>query len=103
MADKVRIVTDSAAQFIDPAIVQRYQITVAPLEIQFGSQTFREGIDIDANDYFRRLAASQTMPNLLAPSVERLTEIYTKLSRETDQILSIHLSRQMHDTWQNAR
>ncbi len=103
MADKVRIVTDSAAQFIDPSIVQRYHITVAPLEIQFGSQTFREGIDIDANDYFRRLAVSQTMPTLLAPSVERLTEIYTRLSRETDQILSIHLSRQMHSTWQNAK
>ncbi len=103
MADKVRIVTDSAAQFIDPTIVQRYHITVAPLEIQFGSQTFREGIDIDANEYFRRLAGNQTMPTLLAPSVERFTEIYTKLSRETDQILSIHLSRQMHSTWQNAK
>ncbi len=103
MADKVRIVTDSAAQFIDPAIIQRYHITVAPLEIQLGSQTFREGIDLDANAYFRRLAGNQAMPTLLPPSVERFTEVYTRLSRETDQILSVHLSRRMHSTWQNAK
>ncbi len=103
MASKVRIVTDSSAQFTDPSVIRRYNITVLPLEIQLGPQTYREGIDIDAEAYFRRLAETNAMPVLLPPSVERFAETYAKLNRETDQILSIHLSRSMHSTWQNAK
>jgi DegV family protein with EDD domain len=103
MPNRVRIVTDSSAQFIDPSVVQRYDITVVPLEIQFGPHTYREGIDIDTDDYFRRLAQSAALPGLLPPPVERFAEAYSRLSRETDQVLSIHLSRSMHSTWQNAK
>src|SRR5260221_8979487 len=103
MASKVRIVADSSAQFIDPSVVRRHNIVVLPLEIQLGSKTYREGVDIDAEGYFQRLAESSVMPVLVAPSVERFTETYAKLNRETDQVLSIHLSRAMHGTWQNAK
>jgi DegV family protein with EDD domain len=103
MASKVRIVTDSSAQFIDPSVVRRHNIVVLPLEIQLGSKTYREGVDIDAESYFHRLAESSVMPKLLPPSVELFTEAYGKLNRETDQVLSIHLSRAMHGTWQNAK
>lgn len=103
MPGKVRIVTDSSAQFIDPSVIQRYGITVVPLEIQIGTQTYREGIDIDAEGFFRRVAQSSAMPELIAPSVEQFAEIYARLNRETDQVLSIHLSRSIHSTWENAR
>ncbi len=103
MTGKVRIVTDSSAQFTDPTVVRRHNITVLPLEIQLGSTIYREGVDIDADDYFQRLAETNAMPALLPPGVERFAETYAKLNRETDQILSIHLSRAMHTTWQNAK
>jgi len=103
MAGKIRIVTDSSAQFIDPTIIQTYNITVVPLEIQIGSKMYREGIDIDSHAYFRRVSESAAMPLLVPPSVERLSEVYARLNRETDRILSIHLSRTIHSTWQNAK
>ncbi len=103
MASKVHVVTDSSAQFIDPSVVQRYNITVLPLEIELGAATYREGLDIDADAYFQRLAETTEMPRLLPPSMDHFTQTYARLNRETDQILSIHISRQMHATWQNAK
>ena len=46
---KVRIVTDSSAHFLNPDIITRYGIQVIPLTIYLGSQAFREGIDLDAD------------------------------------------------------
>ncbi len=103
MAGKVRIVTDSSAQFMDPSIVQRYNITVVPLKIQIGAQVYREGIDLDSDGFFRKMSEKNARPSLLAPDVDQFAEIYARLNRSTDRILSLHLSRSMHDTWQNAK
>ncbi len=103
MAGKVRIVTDSSAQFLDPGVVERHKIAVVPLSIQIDSRTYREGIDIDSASFFRLLADSRSAPTLLPPSVDQFSDTYMRLHRETDQVLSIHLSRSMHSTWQNAR
>ena len=103
MPNKVRIVTDSSAQFIDPSIIQRYNITVVPLKIEIGSQVYRENLDIESDVFFRRVNESRTKPRLIAPEVETFADIYARLNRETDQILSIHLSRLMHPTWENAK
>ena len=103
MPSKVRIVTDSSAQFIDPSIIQRYNITVVPLTIEIDGQQYREGTDIDSDKFFRKVVESQTKPLLIPPSVDEFAEIYARLNRETDQILSIHISRLMHNTWQNAK
>jgi DegV family protein with EDD domain len=103
MPNKVRIVTDSSAQFIDPSIIQRYNITVVPLTIEMGDQKYREGSEIDAETFFRKVGEHPSKPILHAPSVDEFAEIYARLNRETDQILSLHISRLMHDTWQNAK
>jgi DegV family protein with EDD domain len=103
MANKVRIVTDSSAHFIDPSIVDRYNITVVPLKIQIGDQVYREGIDIDSETFFQKMSHGDAKPTLLPPDVDDLAEIYARLNRETDQILSLHLSQLMHTTVQNAK
>ena len=100
---KVRIVTDSSAQFMDPSVIQRYNITVVPLRIKIGSEIYREGIDIDSHNFFRRVAESKSAPVLLPPDEQQFAQVYARLNRETDRILSLHISRQMHTTWQNAR
>jgi DegV family protein with EDD domain len=103
MPKPIRIVTDSSAHFLDPSFVQRHNITVVPLGIHFPSRRYREGIDIDTEVFFRRAAEAKTVPDLVAPSTEQFADIYDRLSAETDQILSIHISKAMHNTWQNAR
>src|SRR5260221_4978525 len=103
MPNKVRIVTDSSAQFIDPSIIQRYNITVVPLTIEVGDRKYREGTDIDSESFFRKVSENAGKPLLHPPTVDEFADVYARLNRETDQILSIHISRLMHGTWQNAK
>lgn len=100
---KVRIVTDSSAHFPNPEVVIRYNIQVVPLTIQLGSQTFYEGINIDADTFFRLASHGSPAASITASPVETFADLYRELNRETDQILSLHMSRAMSQTWENAR
>lgn len=103
MAGAIRIVTDSSAQFIDPTLVQRYNIVVVPLEIRVGGMIYREDIDLSAESFFQRLSRTTELPALHPPPVEQLAAVYRRLGQETDRVLSIHLSKAMHNTCQVAR
>ena len=49
---KIRIVTDSSIQFLDPAQIEQYDVTIVPVKIRFGDEVFREGIDLDEDAFF---------------------------------------------------
>ena len=51
----IKIVTDSTADL--PAdLVQQYGIHVVPLKVLFGDKTYREGIDLSNQEFYRMLA-----------------------------------------------
>jgi len=100
---KVQIVTDSSAHFLSPDIIERYNIKVVPLTIRMGSQTFREGVDIDSESFFRLAGHSGPSASVIAPSTEEFAALYNQLNRQTDQILSLHVSRKINPTWDHAR
>jgi DegV family protein with EDD domain len=100
---KVRIITDSSAHFLDPQVIERYQILVAPFTIHLGAQSFREGTDLDADTFFRLASQGGPVATLTAPSVEEFAELYQQLNQETDQILALVMSRRISQAWENAR
>jgi DegV family protein with EDD domain len=100
---KVRIITDSSAHFLDPQVIERYQILVAPFTIHLGAQSFREGTDLDADTFFRLASQGGPVATLTAPSVEEFAELYQQLNHETDQILALVMSRRISQAWENAR
>ena len=99
---RVRVVTDSTAQ-LDPNLVQELEIIVLPLEISFGPQKFREGVDLSLDEFFRRVAHSPVIPVASAPTMEEFRQVYAGLSQTTDQILSLHVANQLSNTCRNAR
>lgn len=100
---KVRIVTDSSAHFLNSDVIARYGIQVVPQTITLGNQRFREGIDLDSDAFFRLALRGGPKPIVSAPPVEAFAEVYQRLNRETDQVLSLHVSRQISPTWERAR
>lgn len=100
---KVQIVTDSSAHFLNPDVIERYDIKVVPLTIRMGSQSFREGVDIDSETFFRLASHSGPVASVHAPSTEEFAMLYNQLNRQTDQILSLHVSRKINPTWDHAR
>ncbi len=101
---KIRIVTDSSAQFLDPALVRRHGITIVPVTIRFGDRAFREGVDLDAEGFFHYiLTEGMPPPTLEAPSVADYTEAISRVMYETDRILVLTMARGLSDSWHNAQ
>jgi DegV family protein with EDD domain len=100
---QVRIVTDSAARFEDPAIVTQYGVEIVPLNIHFGSQTLLDGVDLDSQDMFQRMRHGSVTPTASAPPVARFERLFEALNRTTDQICVLSHSRRLTDTWDNAQ
>lgn len=98
----VRIVTDSSAHFLDPRVIERYGIEVVPHEIRFGSQRFREGVDIDAEAFFHRVNRGGPQPTVHAPSIAEFAAVYNRACLHTDNIVSIHRSRHLGATTDHA-
>jgi len=98
---KVKVLTDSTAD-LPPKKVESLGITVVPLHIHFGSEVFRDGIDLTPREFFQRLHQSPFPPYASPPSEEEFHEAFRRLSEETDQVIAIHLSSRLNDTYKLA-
>ncbi len=98
----VRVVTDSTSD-ISQADARRLGISVVPLNIHFGSEQLRDGVDIQPRQFFRRLVETKALPKTSQPSVGAFLEVYQELARETDEIISIHISGGLSGTANSAR
>ena len=90
----VRIVTDSVAD-IPPEVVADLGITVIPILLRFGEQVLRDGIDINTDHFFERLATTKILPTTAVPSLDMFARAYARLAEETDEILAIMLSSKL--------
>jgi DegV family protein with EDD domain len=96
------VVTDSTAD-LPNAWRDLYEIEVVPLKVLFGKETFRDRVDITDAEFFRRLAASTSLPTTSAPSPGEFAEVYERLSRDHDGCISIHIGAQLSATAEAAR
>lgn len=96
------VVTDSTAD-LPEEWRDRYGIEVVPLKVLFGKESFRDRVDMTDEEFFRRLAASTSLPTTSAPSPGEFAEVYERLSREYEGCISIHIGAQLSATAESAR
>jgi DegV family protein with EDD domain len=68
-----------------------------------GEQRLKDGVDISTTELFRRMHGAAMFPKTAPPEVSDFEEVYRKICRETDQIVSLHLSGRLSQTVRNAR
>lgn len=98
---KVRVVTDSAAE-LRPEVADALGITVVPMVIRFGDEEFRDGLDMSAAEFYRRVEHSNVMPVGQPPSFRSFQDVYSRLSEITDQVISIHCSSRLNRSYHVA-
>jgi fatty acid kinase fatty acid binding subunit len=103
MMTTFHIVTDSCAHFPTPQSIHQYPMTVVPNVITVAGKPYREGIDLTAEETFRLLAHQSYAPTVTSPSESEYFEVYNRLARTCDGIISIHASREIFPSWHNAR
>lgn len=97
-----RVVTDSTSD-VPPEWCERYGIEVVPLNVIFGGESFRDGVDLDTDQFFERLARSSALPTTSAPSPGEFAAVYERLSQECDAALSVHIGSNLSATIEAAR
>lgn len=99
----VKIVTDSTCD-LPESLVARYGITVIPLYIHFGQESYLDGVEITREDFYLRLPASRPLPTTAAPASGVFQEVYESLlGGGATGVLSIHISGDLSGTINSAR
>jgi len=102
LARKVAIVTDSTAD-LTPELVEELGVTIVPLQVIFGDEAYREGVNITTEEFYERLVRSRPLPTTSAPAVGDFQEAYERLLKEVDSIVSIHIGAKLSATVQAAQ
>lgn len=97
----VKIVTDSAAD-ITHEEARELGITIVPMYLRFGEEVYRDGVDIDADEFYHRLTTSPVHPFTSSPSPGDFARAYEQVARDTDEIVSIHITSKHSATYNAA-
>jgi DegV family protein with EDD domain len=98
---RIAIVTDSTA-YLPQALVDQYQITVAPQVLVWGEETYQDGVDIQPEEFYTRLKTAKVMPTTSQVSVVTMKGIFEKLVGQGADVLGIFISEKFSGTMQSA-
>ncbi len=98
---RVKILTDSTAD-LPPDVVERLGITVLPMKIHIGQKTYRDGVDITAQDFFKKAEHAPTPPTTTPPSAREFEEAFAELTKQTDEVVGIFTSSKLSQAFRIA-
>lgn len=100
----MHIVTDSGTDLcLTPGELAELDIHVVPLKVMLDGKSYREGIDISTEDFYKLLTASKSMPVTSQPAPGDFINLYRQLAADGAEILSIHMSSGLSGTLNSAR
>ena len=100
----MQIVTDSGTDLsLSPEQLTELDIHVVPLVVTLEGKSYREGVDIQPGEFYRLLAATDSLPVTSQPSAGGFAEIYRRLAATDPDILSIHMTSGLSGTFNAAQ
>jgi DegV family protein with EDD domain len=97
----VKIITDTLSDIPDD-VADELGITLIPLTVSFGHESFLDRVEISAEEFYQRLVQETALPTTTQPSPVTYANAYRKLAKETDEILVVTLSSKLSGTYQSA-
>ncbi len=98
--ENTAIVLDSTADFPDAA--EHFpNWRVVPLYVNFGTESFRDGVDLTAEQFYAKLRESPVFPTTSQPAPRDFLATYVELERY-ERILSLHIAASLSGTFQSA-
>ena len=98
----VAVVTDSSA-YLPDGFANRHAVHVVPIHVLIDDCSGRDGVDIGPADVAAALTGRRSVTTS-RPNPEEFAQTYRRLLDEgADEIVSIHLSRELSGTWESAR
>ncbi len=98
---KVAILTDSTA-YIPQELIEDLNISVVPLILQWDDKSYYDGVDIQADEFYTRLANSSTIPTTSQATVKQFDDVFGKLLKEGYDVLALLISSGISGTVDSA-
>lgn len=99
--EKIKIITDSTCD-LPQDIIDKYDIEVMPVLINFGEESYLEGIEITRDEMIERIEREDVLPTTAQITPLRFEECYGKYINQGYKIVAIHMSSKMSGTYQSA-
>lgn len=98
----IAVVTDSTAD-IPSELAEEHGLTIVPAFVRFGEEEFRDGVTIETEDFYARLARDKDVfPTTSQPSPGDFKAVYDDLLESHDEVISIHISSSLSGTYASA-
>lgn len=95
----IRIITDSAS---DSAELRQQNVTVLPLSITFGTQTYQDGVDLSHAQFYEKLASCKELPTTSQVSPHAFQKAFQDTVSAGDIGICITISSKLSGTYQSA-
>ncbi len=98
----MQIVTDMSADMSQEQL-EGLNIHHVPMLIMFGGKTYRSGVDIQNDGFYKLLETSDEMPTTSQPSAGECAEVFRRVAAIDPDIIAIHISSTLSGTFNSVR
>ena len=100
---RIAVVTDSTAN-LTPELAQAHDISIIPLNVHWGEETFLDGITLDIPTFYQMLQERKDFPMTSQPSVGDFMTFFRQVAEryEADTIVGVFLSSLLSGTLASA-
>lgn len=95
----IKLITDSASD-INLKLAEDLGIHVIPINVSFGEQTYKDGVDITTREFYNKLKISSDLPKTAQVSINDFVETYKEFADY--DIVYVGLSAKASGTYQNS-
>lgn len=97
MKKEIAWITDSTA-FITEELKNNPDVYVLPLQINFGEESFEDGVDLNTDQLYDRINNQREVPTTSQPSVGKFVELFENLKSKYEKAVAVHISSELSGT-----
>ena len=97
----IKVTADSTCD-LTPEWIERYRITITPLHVTCGEESFLDGVDITPDELYGKIRAAGKLGATAAVNVQEYIEAFSKALQDHDAVIHFTISSQMSACYQNA-
>lgn len=98
----VKLIVDSSSD-IDVSEAQSLDITMLPMDITFGTETFSDGVNLSHKQFFEKLVETDELPKTSQITEQRFERAFAQLVSAGHSVICITISSKLSSTYSNAK
>ena len=99
---KIAVVTDSTCD-LSQDLIDRYQINMLPININFGENHYLDKITIQPDQFYTLLEENLHYPKSAQVNEKAFTNLYSHLASHYDSVIAIHVSDKLSGTFNSSQ